>query len=512
MRVVTPGTLTDAALLDAKRDSLLRRAQSRRGSASASHGSISPAAQLRAARVSRGRARRRARAARAERAAVSRRHGVAARSRGRARARAAAMALRRRRRAARACASSSARTTSRRSASTIAPLGGRRRRRAAATTRQRRSRPRSRTCARSPSSAPSDHLALDAATRRNLEITETLRGEPAPTLLSLLDSCATAAGSRLLRHWLHHPLRAQEMASARHAAIAALVAAPRRALRTSLRDAAQAHRRHRAHRRAHRARHARGRAISSGPARHARAAARARASRSPRVDAPLLARRSRAALAVDPRWHDAARRAPSPPSPRRMVRDGGVIARGYDAELDELRAIAERLRRVPGRPRGARARAHRHRQPQGRVQPRARLLHRGHATRTSQQGSRRLPPPPDAEERRALHHAGAEGVRGQGAVGAGARARAREAAVRGAARRARAARSRRCSRPRARSPTLDVLATLAEQRVGAATGRARRSRADAGIAIRGGRHPVVETQVEHFIPNDRRALARRAGC
>ena len=48
---------------------------------------------------------------------------------------------------------------------------------------------------------------MDAATRRNLEITETLRGEPAPTLLSLLDTCATNMGSRLLRHWLHHPLR-----------------------------------------------------------------------------------------------------------------------------------------------------------------------------------------------------------------------------------------------------------------------------------------------------------------
>ena len=48
---------------------------------------------------------------------------------------------------------------------------------------------------------------MDAATRRNLELTETLRGEPAPTLFSLLDDCATGMGSRLLRHWLHHPLR-----------------------------------------------------------------------------------------------------------------------------------------------------------------------------------------------------------------------------------------------------------------------------------------------------------------
>ena len=62
----------------------------------------------------------------------------------------------------------------------------------------------------------SEYLALDAATRRNLEITETLRGEPAPTLLSLLDACGTPAGSRLLRHWLTHPLRSQAAAAARH--------------------------------------------------------------------------------------------------------------------------------------------------------------------------------------------------------------------------------------------------------------------------------------------------------
>src|SRR3989449_9197502 len=55
----------------------------------------------------------------------------------------------------------------------------------------------------------SEFLRMDAATRRNLELTETLRGEPAPTLFSVLDECATGMGSRLLRHWLHHPLRDQ---------------------------------------------------------------------------------------------------------------------------------------------------------------------------------------------------------------------------------------------------------------------------------------------------------------
>ena len=51
------------------------------------------------------------------------------------------------------------------------------------------------------------YVRMDASTRRNLEITQTLRGEPAPTLLSLLDTCATNMGSRLLANWLHHPLR-----------------------------------------------------------------------------------------------------------------------------------------------------------------------------------------------------------------------------------------------------------------------------------------------------------------
>jgi len=67
-----------------------------------------------------------------------------------------------------------------------------------------------------------EYVRLDAATRRNLELTETLRGEPAPTLFSLLDECATGMGSRLLRHWLHHPLRDRAALVARHEAVACL--------------------------------------------------------------------------------------------------------------------------------------------------------------------------------------------------------------------------------------------------------------------------------------------------
>ncbi|MFN2644882.1 MAG: DNA mismatch repair protein MutS, partial [Burkholderiales bacterium] len=68
-----------------------------------------------------------------------------------------------------------------------------------------------------------EYVRLDAATRRNLELTETLRGEPAPTLFSLLDECATGMGSRQLRHWLHHPLRNREALKRRHEAVACLL-------------------------------------------------------------------------------------------------------------------------------------------------------------------------------------------------------------------------------------------------------------------------------------------------
>mgnify|MGYP006279456671 CR=1 FL=1 len=66
-------------------------------------------------------------------------------------------------------------------------------------------------------------IAMDAATRRNLELTETLRGDSGPTLYSLLDSCENPMGSRLLRHWIHHPTRDQGIASSRHDAISVLI-------------------------------------------------------------------------------------------------------------------------------------------------------------------------------------------------------------------------------------------------------------------------------------------------
>jgi DNA mismatch repair protein MutS len=66
-------------------------------------------------------------------------------------------------------------------------------------------------------------LILDAATRRNLEITESLGGRPEHTLAGVLDRTSTAMGSRLLRRWLGRPLRVRSSVQSRHAAIATLI-------------------------------------------------------------------------------------------------------------------------------------------------------------------------------------------------------------------------------------------------------------------------------------------------
>jgi len=50
-------------------------------------------------------------------------------------------------------------------------------------------------------------VVLDAATRRNLELTHNLQGGTTNTLASVLDTTATPMGSRLLKRWLHYPLR-----------------------------------------------------------------------------------------------------------------------------------------------------------------------------------------------------------------------------------------------------------------------------------------------------------------
>ena len=185
-----------------------------------------------------------------------------------------------------------------------------------------------------------EFVGLDTATRRNLELTETLRGGESPTLFSLLDTCATAMGSRLLRHWLHHPLRERAIPQARQQAIGALLAQDLDTLRARLRRLADVERIT-----ARLARMADAEVLSARPRdlsslRDTLAALPdVQACVTPDDTAPLLAQ-TLTELAVPRDCLDLLSRAIAP-EPSTAVRDGGVIARGYDAELDELRDISE---------------------------------------------------------------------------------------------------------------------------------------------------------------------------
>ena len=69
---------------------------------------------------------------------------------------------------------------------------------------------------------PQDSIILDAATRRNLELTQNLAGGTDNTLASVLDLCVTPMGSRMLKRWIHSPLRQREQLVKRQDAISAL--------------------------------------------------------------------------------------------------------------------------------------------------------------------------------------------------------------------------------------------------------------------------------------------------
>ena len=278
------------------------------------------------------------------------------------------------------------------------------------------------------------------------------------TLLGVLDRTATAMGSRELRRWLHRPLRDRGRTRA---------ARCRRS--TTLLDA-------RPHEPLHDAA-ARASATSSASSRASRCARRARAtSRSCATRSralPALRRAARGArFAAARATRGAGRHAPGDACAARArasSRTAGAAARRR-RDRRRLRRRARRAaqhqraqRRVPARPRGARARA----QPaspnlQGRLQPRARLLHRGHAARRTR--CRRTTAPPDAEERRALHHRPSSRSFEDKVLGARERALARESvlyeALLDAADRARCP---RCRRRAAALATLDVLANLAER-------------------------------------------------
>jgi DNA mismatch repair protein MutS len=178
-----------------------------------------------------------------------------------------------------------------------------------------------------------DALHLDAATRRNLEIDVSLSGQDSATLFALLDATVTPMGSRCLRRWLNRPLTDPQELRRRYQALALLVDARRfEGLREPLRAVGDVER-----------------ILARVALRSARprdlTALRASIDALPlvrasmaRIEAPLIADLAAAISEhVDVAEHLHRAIAEEPPV---VLRDGDVIAPGYDAELDELRRIS----------------------------------------------------------------------------------------------------------------------------------------------------------------------------
>jgi DNA mismatch repair protein MutS len=179
-----------------------------------------------------------------------------------------------------------------------------------------------------------DSVVMDAASRRNLEIETNLFGGRDNTLLDVMDRTATAMGSRLLRRWLNRPLRDRNVLNQRLHAIETLLEnhrfeSPRELLRTIAdierilariglksarpRDLAQLRD-----------------TLAQLPSLHRSIE---------QLSSPLLEDVT-ARIGDYPQLHEKLQRAiiDNPPV---VIRDGGVIAPGYDADLDELRGISE---------------------------------------------------------------------------------------------------------------------------------------------------------------------------
>jgi DNA mismatch repair protein MutS len=182
-----------------------------------------------------------------------------------------------------------------------------------------------------------DLIDLPPSTRRNLELTQTLRGEDAPTLFSLLDTCMTGMGSRLLKSWLLQPKRERTEAQQRLGAISVLrerqPISPTglwQTLREQLKGSTDVER--------ITAR------IALRQVRPRELLGLQKTLQKTELLAPVL-------YGLEPYLSHISEQLTPPtgcadlllraiaPEPAALVRDGGVIATGLDAELDELRAI-----------------------------------------------------------------------------------------------------------------------------------------------------------------------------
>ncbi len=179
-----------------------------------------------------------------------------------------------------------------------------------------------------------DAVIMDGPTRRNLELHASLSGHDEHTLAGVMDRCQSPMGSRLLRRWIQRPLRDPAVLKGRYQAVEALLTGSTiEALQPLLHGIGDVER-----------------ILSRVALRSAR---------------PRDLRQLREALSRLPALRTQLSGIPSPQlrdlrerivphhreqqlladaitdSPPMLLRDGGVIADGYDDELDELRAIAD---------------------------------------------------------------------------------------------------------------------------------------------------------------------------
>ncbi|MCF6226632.1 MAG: DNA mismatch repair protein MutS [Xanthomonadales bacterium] len=178
------------------------------------------------------------------------------------------------------------------------------------------------------------YLTLDAATRRNLEIEYNPGGRHEHTLLGLMDRCITPMGSRLLRQRLNSPLRDHTLLKQRHQAIGSMIEhASYESLREQLKGIGD---------------------VERIVARIALGSARPRDLTSLRSALQKLPELLVTIENPQQVWLDTIRSeiAELPEirqlleqalveSPPVLARDGGVIAEGHDQELDELRHLSE---------------------------------------------------------------------------------------------------------------------------------------------------------------------------
>lgn len=178
-----------------------------------------------------------------------------------------------------------------------------------------------------------DVIRMDAATRRNLEISSSISGQNEHTLLALLNSCRSAMGTRLLKRWLNSPLRDhQQLRERLHAVDALLSALDLESLRSNLREVRDIERiATRIHLRTARPRDLLRLKLSLAALPLIKGVVTAQTS--PRLDALV---ESIGCFAVTAQLLERAL-VDEPPA---TLRDGGVLADGYNRELDQLRATS----------------------------------------------------------------------------------------------------------------------------------------------------------------------------